>query len=81
MQEEAGYLLDKLDMFESVLGPAGSKEQPRIFQVLPSFQAVPCRPIVLDTALIAIEFPSLEGRLKKEEKATGFLKKWSLFGR
>ncbi|KAG6545239.1 hypothetical protein Mapa_013351 [Marchantia paleacea] len=80
-KEEAGYLLDKLEMYESVLGPAGTKEQPRIFQVLPSFRAVPCRPIVLDTALIAIEFPSLEGRLKKEEKATGFLKKWSLFGR
>ncbi|KAL2649483.1 hypothetical protein R1flu_017611 [Riccia fluitans] len=77
-KEEAGYLLDKLDVYESVLGAAGSKEQPRIFQVLPSFQSVPCEPIVLDTALNAIEFPSLDGRLKKEEKK-GFLNRF--FGR
>ncbi|KAL3701446.1 hypothetical protein R1sor_019468 [Riccia sorocarpa] len=79
-KKEAGYLLDKLDVYESVLGAPGSKEQARIFQILPSFESVPCRPIVLDTALDAIEFPSLEGRLKKDEKK-GFLNKWSLFGR
>lgn len=70
------YLSDKLDKYESAVGRAGSKEPPRIAKVPPPFQSVPCRPIVLDTALNSIEFPSLETRLKKEDKKKGFLSKW-----
>ena len=46
----------------------GSKDPPHITPIPPIFQAVPCRPIVLDTAINAIVFPSLEGRVKKEDK-------------
>ncbi|KAJ7549597.1 hypothetical protein O6H91_07G059500 [Diphasiastrum complanatum] len=75
-KEDVKYLLDYLDKYEAAISVAGSKEPPRIVQVPPPFTTVPCRPIVLDTALNAIDFPSLEGRLKKEDKKKGFLGKW-----
>lgn len=74
--KKGGYLLERLDHYEPVVAPLGSKETPRIAQLPPPFQAVCCKPIVLDTAVNAIEFPSLEGRLKKENKKKSFFGFW-----
>ena len=66
IQEETQFLVDNLEKYEAFIGAPGSKEPPRIAQIPPPFQSVPCRPIVLDTALTTLEFPSLQGRLKKK---------------
>ncbi|KAH9295427.1 hypothetical protein KI387_039015, partial [Taxus chinensis] len=70
------YLLERLDSYESAVGTAESKETPHIEKFPPLFQSVPCKPIVLDTAINVIEFPSLEGRVKKEEKKSLFGRWW-----
>lgn len=70
------YLLDILDSYQSAVGSAEAKETPHIVKFPPPFQAVPCKPIVLDTAINAIKFPSLEGRVKKEEKKSIFGRWW-----
>ncbi|TVU25631.1 hypothetical protein EJB05_28134 [Eragrostis curvula] len=66
--KENKYLLDMLDSYESAIGEPNTKAQHHITQFPPPFQAVPCNPIVLDMAYNAIEFPSLENRMKKEKK-------------
>ncbi|GJN40142.1 hypothetical protein PR202_gb29318 [Eleusine coracana subsp. coracana] len=65
---ENKYLLDMLDIYESAVAEPNTKAQHRIAQFPPPFQAVPCNPIVLDMAYNAVEFPSLENRMKKEKK-------------
>lgn len=71
--ERTPTLLESLDEYVPAIGAANSKEAPRIAEIPPAFQAVPCRPIVLDTALNAITFPTLEHKVKKEEKKSGLL--------
>lgn len=72
-QEETQYLVDNLEKFEAFVGTAGSKEAPKIARIPPPFQSVPCRPVLLDTALSTLQFPSLQGRLKKKiEKKSSF---------
>nr|CAB3481003.1 unnamed protein product [Digitaria exilis] len=66
--KENKYLLDMLQSYESAIGEQNTKGPCRITQFPPPFQAVPCNPIVLDMAYNAIEFPSLENRMKKEKK-------------
>jgi len=58
------------------VGAPESKDPPHIEKFPPSFQAVPCKPIVLDTAVNAIEFPSLENHLKREDKKSLFGRWW-----
>lgn len=70
------YLYERLDVYESAVGAPDSKESPHIEKFPPSFQAVPCKPIVLDTAVNAIEFPSLENHLKREDKKGLFGRWW-----
>lgn len=75
--EAISYLIDFLDDYRSAVGPAGSKQPPRIAPTPPPFRAVACRPIVLDTALNAVAFPSLAGRAKKEaKKSAGIFNFW-----
>eukprot|EP00245_Coleochaete_scutata_P009616 TRINITY_DN3203_c0_g1_i1.p1 TRINITY_DN3203_c0_g1~~TRINITY_DN3203_c0_g1_i1.p1 ORF type:complete len:229 (+),score=53.26 TRINITY_DN3203_c0_g1_i1:80-688(+) len=70
-KSEPRFLLDSLEDYVSAVRPAGSKEAPRLAQLPPPFQAIPCRPMVIDTALDEITFPSLESRVKKEVKKGG----------
>lgn len=60
------FLLETLETYESAVGDPGSKGVARIERFPPPLQAVPCNPIVLDIAYNAIEFPSLENRMKKK---------------
>jgi signal recognition particle subunit SRP68 len=77
LQEDGQYLLDRLDIYEAAISTTpGSKEPPRIAQIPPPFQSVPCRPIFLDTALNTISFPSLEARLKKKPEKRSFFSLW-----
>jgi len=73
LQGEGPYLMQALDQFASALAPEGSKLPPRIAQLPPPLCAVPCRPIVLDTALNAITFPSLRGAYQGQEGGWGAL--------
>ncbi|KAL6875568.1 hypothetical protein ACP4OV_013081 [Aristida adscensionis] len=66
--KENKFLLDMLEDYESAVCEPNTKAPHRIAQFPPPFQAVPCNPIVLDMAYNAIEFPSLENRMKKERK-------------
>lgn len=70
------YLYERLDVYDSAVGAPESKESPHIAKFPPSFQAVPCKPIVLDTAVNAIEFPSLENHLKRDDKKSLFGRWW-----
>jgi len=76
--KETRYLVNNLEKFEAFVGAPGSKEPPKIAQIPPPFQSVPCRPILLDTALSTLQFPSLQGRLKKkiEKKGSSFFGLW-----
>eukprot|EP00897_Mesotaenium_endlicherianum_P010031 jgi/Mesen1/9056/ME000057S08475 len=74
------YLLEFLGEYRSAVGPAGSKQPPLLAQNPPPFRAVPCRPIVLDTALNTLAFPSLEGRTKKKEAAKAAASGGGIFG-
>ncbi|MCO5580616.1 hypothetical protein L7F22_034486 [Adiantum nelumboides] len=74
--KKAGFLLERADDYEPMVSLPGYKEPPRIIQLPPAFQAVACKPIVLDTAINAIVFPSLEAHLKKEDKKKGFFGFW-----
>lgn len=77
---EDRYLLDFIHEYRSGLAPGVKASAARILQIPPPFQAVPCRPIVLDTAVGTFDFPSLEGRVKQEtKKPTGWL--GGIFGR
>ncbi|XP_072979213.1 uncharacterized protein [Typha angustifolia] len=67
-KKEEKFLLERLDVYESVLGDPNSKSTPYIDRFPPLFQSVPCNPIVLDIAYNSIEFPSLENRMKKDKK-------------
>uniref|UniRef100_A0A7N0T558 Uncharacterized protein n=1 Tax=Kalanchoe fedtschenkoi TaxID=63787 RepID=A0A7N0T558_KALFE len=69
--------MEKLDVYESAVGDSNAKGSARIDSFPPSFQSIPRNPIVLDLAFSSIEFPSLEGRMKKDKKG---LKGW-LWGR
>ncbi|CAM8909650.1 unnamed protein product [Rhodiola kirilowii] len=71
------YLMEKLDVYESAVGDSNTKGSARIEPFPPSFQSIARNPIVLDLAYSSIEFPSLEGRMKKDKKG---LKGW-LWGR
>ncbi|KAG8388156.1 hypothetical protein BUALT_Bualt02G0096600 [Buddleja alternifolia] len=65
-------LMEKLDNYESAVGDPTTKSIPRIEAFLPAFQAVPRNPILLDLAYSSIDFPSIENRMKKENKK-GFI--------
>eukprot|EP00244_Chara_vulgaris_P012339 TRINITY_DN6437_c2_g1_i2.p1 TRINITY_DN6437_c2_g1~~TRINITY_DN6437_c2_g1_i2.p1 ORF type:complete len:566 (-),score=137.77 TRINITY_DN6437_c2_g1_i2:58-1656(-) len=71
-QDQTGvYLTDMLDRFQSAVGSAavGRRDAPpRIAQIPPPFRPIPCEPIMLNTALSAIQFPSLDHRVKKKKK-------------
>lgn len=64
-------LMENLDSYESAVGDPATKSIPRIEAFPPAFQAVPRNPIVIDLAYNAIDFPSLENRMKKDKK--GFI--------
>ncbi|KAI5074701.1 hypothetical protein GOP47_0010662 [Adiantum capillus-veneris] len=74
--KKTGFLIDRADNYEAMVALPGYKEPPRILQLPPAFQAVACKPIVLDTAINAIVFPSLEAHLKKEDKKKSFFGFW-----
>ncbi|MEW5303836.1 MAG: hypothetical protein WDW36_006490 [Sanguina aurantia] len=63
----ARYLSDHMDAWESFAGAAGGKGA-CIYNAPYSIQAIPVRPIMLDTASNYITYPSLEHRLRKTEK-------------
>ncbi|XAR67842.1 hypothetical protein NMG60_11002767 [Bertholletia excelsa] len=65
------YLTERLDTYVSAVGDSTTKGVPRIEAFPPPFEAIPRNPIVLDLAYNAIEFPSLENRMKKDRK--GFI--------
>lgn len=76
-QEDEQYLMDNLEKYVPWIGAPGSKDPPRIAQIPPPFRSVPCRPIVLDTALNTHVFPPLQGRLKKKlEKKSSVFSFW-----
>ncbi|KAL6755220.1 subunit of the signal recognition particle [Haematococcus lacustris] len=67
---QATFLSEALDQWESFaggLGAAGAKA-PRIHPLPFRMQAIPARPIMLDTALAHLDYPSIEHRLRKAEK-------------
>ncbi|XP_047337601.1 signal recognition particle subunit SRP68 [Impatiens glandulifera] len=59
-------LCDKLDSYESAVGDANTKGVPRIEVFPPAFKSVPRNPIIMDLAFNAIEFPSLDDRMRKK---------------
>ena len=61
------FLEDSMDQWESFFS-GGVKEVPRIARLPPLPQAVPVRPIFLDTALDRIRAPSLDHRVPKKQK-------------
>nr|XP_043615136.1 signal recognition particle subunit SRP68 isoform X2 [Erigeron canadensis] len=65
------FLIENLDSYESAVAGSSTKAAPRIAAYQPTFQAVPCNPIVMDLAYNAIDFPSIENRMKKDKK--GFI--------
>ncbi|MBA0703652.1 hypothetical protein Golax_015961 [Gossypium laxum] len=65
------YLLEKLDLYEPAISDSNVKAVPRIEPFPPAFQSIPRNPIVLDLAYNAIDFPSIENRMKKDKK--GFI--------
>ncbi|MBA0548005.1 hypothetical protein Golob_019129 [Gossypium lobatum] len=65
------YLLEKLDLYEPAISESNVKAVPRIEPFPPAFQSIPRNPIVLDLAYNAIDFPSIENRMKKDKK--GFI--------
>ncbi|KMZ76070.1 hypothetical protein ZOSMA_107G00680 [Zostera marina] len=67
------FLLENLDVYESAVNEPNSKGLTRITPFPPPFQAVACNPIVLDVSYNSIEFPSLDSRMKKEDKKGGGL--------
>lgn len=67
-KEVGKYLLEKLDCFESAVSDSNTKAAPRIEVFPPAFQSVPRNPIFIDLAYDLIEFPSLESKMKKEQK-------------
>ncbi|KAL5700047.1 hypothetical protein ACHQM5_025546 [Ranunculus cassubicifolius] len=71
------FLVDKLDIYESAIGEPGTKGAPRIDAFPPPFQSVARNPVTLDLAFDAVEFPSLENRMKQERRG-GF---FSIFSR
>ncbi|GLC39232.1 hypothetical protein PLESTM_000866500 [Pleodorina starrii] len=79
----APYLLDALEKWESFAGgaaagaAAGAKAPPRLYKGPYGFEAIPVRPIMLDTASGCLEYPTLEHRLRKAEKKSVLS---SLFG-
>jgi signal recognition particle subunit SRP68 len=61
------YLLEKLDIYESVVGEStNAKGIPRIESFPPALQPIARNPIVVDLAFNSIDFPSLENRMKKK---------------
>ncbi|MBA0732114.1 hypothetical protein Gogos_016223 [Gossypium gossypioides] len=65
------YLLEKLNLYEPAISESNVKAVPRIEPFPPAFQSIPRNPIVLDLAYNAIDFPSIENRMKKDKK--GFI--------
>lgn len=63
--------MEKLDVYESLVGASNVKSVPRIEAFPPAFQTIPRNPIVLDIAYNFVDFPSLENRMKKDKK--GFI--------
>mmetsp|Transcript_36183 Transcript_36183/g.50231 ORF Transcript_36183/g.50231 Transcript_36183/m.50231 type:complete len:257 (+) Transcript_36183:292-1062(+) len=67
------WLLDNLDQFQSFAGkgkPSGGGGV-LLMQTPPPFLPTPAGPIVLDTALNEIEFPSLESRVRPTQQNKG----------
>lgn len=60
------WLMENLDSFRAFAGRKG--EGVHLAEMPPPFQRVPANPIVLDTALNAIDFPSLEAHVAPEKK-------------
>uniref|UniRef100_A0A7S3VUP0 Signal recognition particle subunit SRP68 n=1 Tax=Dunaliella tertiolecta TaxID=3047 RepID=A0A7S3VUP0_DUNTE len=73
----ASSLVDAPDMFESFAGSTtGNKAPARIYKFPFPMQAIPMRPIMLDTASAYLEYPDLSHRVGRAEsqKNTGVLK-------
>ncbi|KAF5843512.1 hypothetical protein DUNSADRAFT_14428 [Dunaliella salina] len=73
----ASSLVDAPDTFESFAGSTtGSKAPARIYKFPYPMQAIPMRPIMLDTASAYLEYPDLSHRVGKAEsqKGTGVFK-------
>nr|XP_043615137.1 signal recognition particle subunit SRP68 isoform X3 [Erigeron canadensis] len=70
-KKQEKFLIENLDSYESAVAGSSTKAAPRIAAYQPTFQAVPCNPIVMDLAYNAIDFPSIENRMKKDKK--GFI--------
>jgi hypothetical protein len=68
------YLQDHLDAWESFAAVSGRPA--RICRVPPPMQPAAFRPIMLDTASGAIDYPSLNARLNKPEEAKSTFAKW-----
>jgi len=50
---------------------------PKLAQLPPDFQHIPCKPLFFDISLNHIDFPDLEERVEKESGGvTGFVKSW-----
>jgi signal recognition particle subunit SRP68 len=64
-REAAGFLSECMDEWEAFIG-SGMRD-PRIARLPPPPALVPVRPIVLDTALMCIEPPSVEHRVPKKQ--------------
>jgi hypothetical protein len=60
------WLMDNLDAFTPFAGIKG--QGVHLAQMPPPFQTVPVSPIILDTAVQAIDFPSLEAYVAPEKK-------------
>ncbi|KAK9801994.1 hypothetical protein WJX73_007855 [Symbiochloris irregularis] len=69
------YLLDNLDKWQAFAGEAG--REARLFPVPPRPLYIPMRPFLLDAAQAFISPPSLDHRLRAEQKTGGIA---SLFG-
>ncbi|CAN8264722.1 unnamed protein product [Cochlearia groenlandica] len=69
------YLIDKLNVYESVVGDPNTKTAPKIERFPPAFRSIPRNPIVLDLAHDCIEFPNIEHRMQTERKG-GFISRF-----
>lgn len=69
-QEDSSSLVEFWDEFKSAAGVPGKPSTIRIAKIPPHLEAIPCRPIVLDTAVNSFEFPSLKAKVKAGKKGT-----------
>jgi hypothetical protein len=65
----AGYLLDHLEAWESFAGTSGKGA--KLYAGPYALRPMPARPIMLDTAAAAVDYPDLSHRMKAAEPAAG----------